>query len=107
MQKEQAMATTLEELEKRLIALEQELAKLRDKVEPPPDPKPWWWDIPMLREARAQQAAISAAVAEAYEKMGITGPPVGPEKLKEMMLASNIDPNDNAFTREILAMREE
>jgi len=100
------MATTLEELEKRVAALEQEVAALRGKAEPP-RPARFGDNIPLIREARAQQAAISAAVAEAYAKMGITGPPVGPEKLKEMMLASKIDPNDNAFTREILAMREE
>jgi hypothetical protein len=101
------MATTLEELEKRVIALEQEVAALRGQAEPVPDPKPWWWDVPMLREARAQQAAISAAAAEAFAKMGITGPPVGHEKLREMMLAGGVDPNDNAFSREIIAMREE
>jgi hypothetical protein len=100
------MATTLEELEKRVMALEQEVAVLRGKAGPPERAR-FGDNIPMIREARAQQPAISAAVAEAYAKMGITGPPVGPEKLREMMLASGVDPNDNAFTREILAMREE
>jgi hypothetical protein len=100
------MATTLEELEKRVMALEQEVAVLRGKAEPPS--KPLAGDhIPMLREARAQQAAISAAVAEAYAKMGITQKPVGPEKLREMMLADGVDPNDSAASREIIAMREE
>ncbi|HZT80877.1 MAG TPA: hypothetical protein VFA26_11665 [Gemmataceae bacterium] len=100
------MATTLEELEKRVIALEQEVAKLRGQAEPPR--KPLAGDYaPMLRKAREQQAAISAAVAEAYAKMGITTAPVGPEKLREMMLADGVDPNDNAFSREIIAMREE
>jgi hypothetical protein len=107
MRKEQAMATTLEDLEKRVIALEQELLALRSKLDLPPDPKPWWWDIPMIRKSREQQAAVSAAVAEAYEKMGITASPVGPEKLQEMMLADGVDPNDNSASREIIAMREE
>jgi hypothetical protein len=107
MRKEKAMPTTLEDLEKRVVALEQELAKLRGEAEPPPDPKPWWWDVPMLRKSREEQAALSAVVAEAFAKMGISGPPVGHDKLMEMMLASGVDPNDNAFTREILAMREE
>ncbi len=101
------MATTLEELEKRVTALEQEMAKVRGEAAPPPDPKPWWWDIPMLRKSREQQAELSAAVAKAFAEMGITGPPVGHDKLMEMMLASGVDPNDNAFSREILAMREE
>jgi hypothetical protein len=100
------MATTLEELEKRVAALEQDVAALRCKDEPQ-RPTRLGDNIPMIREARAQQAAISAAVAEAYAKMGITGPPVGPEKLKEMMLACGVDPNDNSASREIIAMREE
>ncbi len=100
------MVTTLEELERRVVALEQEMAMLRGTAEAPR--KPLAGDnIPMIREARAQQAAISAAVAKAYAEMGITGPPVGPEKLKEMMLADGVDPNDNAASREIIAMREE
>lgn len=97
---------TLEELERRVAALEQEVAALRGQAEPPKRVR-FGDNIPLIREARAQQPAISAAVAEAYAKMGITGPPVGPEKLKEMMLACGVDPNDNAASREIIAMREE
>jgi hypothetical protein len=100
------MATTLEELEKRVAALEQEVAVLRGKAEPPKVVR-LGDNIPLIREARAQQAAISAAVAEAYAKMGITGPPVGHDKLMEMMLASGVDPNDNAASREVIAMRDE
>src|SRR5262245_30459912 len=97
---------TLEELERRVAALEQEVAALRGKAEPP-KPARFGDNIPLIREARAQQAAISAAVAEAFAKMGITGPPVGHEKLMEMLLADGVDPNDNAASREIIAMREE
>jgi hypothetical protein len=104
--KERTMATTLEELEKRVEALEREVAALRGKAEPPKVTR-FGDNIPMIREARAQQAAISAAVAEAYAKMGITAAPVPPEKLEEMMLADGVDPNDNAFSREIIAMRDE
>ena len=101
------MATTLEELEKRVIALEQEVAKLRGDAPTPPDPKPWWWDIPMLRKSREQQAELSAIAAKVFAEMGITGPPVGHDKLMEMMLACGVDPNDNAASREVIAMREE
>jgi hypothetical protein len=100
------MATTLEELEKRVAALEQEAASLRGKSEPPKVVRAGD-NVPLIREARAQQAAISAAAAEAFAKMGITGPPVGHEKLMEMMLADGVDPNDNACSRELIAMRDE
>ena len=53
------------------------------------------------------RARYDYTVAKLYAKMGITGPPVGNEKLTEMMLADGVDPNDNAFSREIIAMREE
>jgi hypothetical protein len=101
------MATTLEDLEKRVIAPEQELLALHSKLDLPPDPKPWWWDIPMLRKARESQAAISAAAEEAFAKMGVTGPPVSHEKLMEMMLADGVNPNDNAASRELIATRDE
>jgi hypothetical protein len=100
------MATTLEELEKRVAALEQEVSALRGKPGPPRTRR-FGDNIPLIREARAQQAAISAAVAEAFAKMGITGTPVGPERLREMMLADGVNPNDNPASREIIAMREE
>lgn len=100
------MATTLEELEKRVVALEQEMAKLRGDAAPP-DPKPWWWDVPMLRRSWEQQAELSAIAAKVFAEMGVTEPPVSHEKLMEMMLAGGIDPNDNAASRELIAMREE
>ncbi|HEX5270825.1 MAG TPA: hypothetical protein VFW33_10075 [Gemmataceae bacterium] len=100
------MATTLEELERRVAELETEVAALRGKPVPE-KPARFGDNIPLIREARAQQAAISAAVAEAYAKMGITEVPVGPERLREMMLADGVDPNDNTGSREIIAMREE
>jgi hypothetical protein len=101
------MATTLEELENRVVALEQEVAALRREAAPPPEPKPWWWDIPMIRKSREQQAELSAIAAKVFAEMGVTGPPVGHDKLMEMLRASAIDPNDNAFSREVIAMRDE
>lgn len=60
-----------------------------------------------LREAKANQAAISAAVAKAFAEMGITGEPIGAEEVQAMMLACGINPEDNEFSRGIIEMREE
>src|SRR5262249_31950158 len=102
------MAMTLEELEKRLAAVEQEVKELRQMHERRLVEETTAQLRPrLLREARASQPAISAAVDKAFKEMGITGEPVGHEKLREMMAASGINPEDNFFSREIIAMREE
>ena len=61
----------------------------------------------LWREAGLHQAEISAAAAAAFAEMGISGAPVGPEKLREMMLADGVNPEDNQFSRGIIEMREE
>jgi hypothetical protein len=102
------MATTLEELEMRVVQIERELARLRHRVESlPHEETPAERGARLLREAKASQAAIGAAVAKAYAEIGITGEPVGPETLREMMAACGVKAEENVFTREIIAMRDE
>jgi len=102
------MATTLEELERRITRMEQELARLQQLVE-----KPLQTEIPaergaqLLREAQRNQATISAAIAQAFAEMGLTGEPIGAEKVQEMMRACGIQPDANEFSQCIIAMREE
>jgi hypothetical protein len=102
------MPLTLEDLEKRLAALEQEVAYLRQRLEgPPADETALQRGHRLWREAKASQAAISAITEKVFAEMGITGEPVSHEELRKMMLEAGVDPNDNAFSREIIAMREE
>ena len=102
------MATTLEELERRMTRMEQELARLQRLVEQPSQEEmPAERGAQLLREAQRNQAAISAAVAKAFEEMGITGEPVSAEQVQEMMRACGVQPDDNAFSQGIIAMREE
>src|SRR5438093_652991 len=101
------MAATVKELERRLAQVEQKVDRLQQLVEKPREETPAERGARMLREAAASQPAISAAVARAFEQMGISGEPVGHEKLREMMEACGIKPEDNLFSREIIAMREE
>jgi DNA-binding transcriptional regulator LsrR (DeoR family) len=61
----------------------------------------------LLREASLNQDRIAASWAAAMREMGISGEPVGPEKLREMMLADGVNPEDNQFSRGIIEMREE
>lgn len=101
------MAATVEELEKRLEQVEEKLARLQQLVEKPLDETPAQRGARMLRDARANQAAISAGWAKAMEEMGIHGEPIGAEKVQEMMLACGINPEDNEFSRTLIEMREE
>jgi hypothetical protein len=102
------MATTLAELEKRLAAVEQEVARLRQQVNllaVEEAPAEGW--ARLVRESRASQPALSSAFAKAFKEMGIIGEPIGAEKVQEMMRACGIKPEENVFSREIIAMREE
>jgi hypothetical protein len=102
------MATTVQELERRLAQVEREMTRLRQRVEQAlPAELPSDRGARLLHEAAASQPAVTAAAAEAFAEMGITGAPVGPEKLREMMAACGIHTEENPFSREIEAMREE
>lgn len=64
-------------------------------------------DPSQSHDAARQQAQLTAAWNETLRQMGISGAPVSAEKLRQMMIASGVNPEDNEFSREIIAMREE
>ena len=98
---------TLEQLERRLTVVEQELAVLRKiLVEAMTDPRACNQPRMML-ESRLNQPALSAAVEKTCKEMGLVGEPPGIEKLREMLLAAGVNPEDNEFSREIDAGRGE
>lgn len=102
------MASAVEDLEKRLNTLEQEVAALRQMLECwAKDETPAQRGARLLREAKANQGVISAAVARAYAELGITGQPIGAENVQKMVAACGFKPEDNEFSRGIVAMREE
>ena len=92
------MTTTIEELEKRVAALERELRDVRQILQV--------WTEPML-ETEEQQAEALAVWERVKEEMGIRGEPIGAEKLQQMMLAEGIKPEENILSRGIIDMREE
>jgi hypothetical protein len=61
----------------------------------------------LLREARAGQAQFVAGWKEFMKELGLRGKPIGARKLRAMLLREGSKPNDNAFSRGIIAMREE
>lgn len=97
------MAATLEELEQRLSKVEQVITLWQ----PHSDESPAERGARLLRNAELQQPYIAAAWAKMMEEMGISGEPIGAEKLQEMMIAEGVNPEDNEFSRGIIEMREE
>jgi hypothetical protein len=102
------MPLTLEALEQRLMAVEKELRELKQLVTTRfAEEATAQRGARLLREAKANQAALSAGIAKAFAEMGITGEPIGAEKVQEMMRACGVNPDDNEFSRGIIEMREE
>ena len=98
------MTTTLEELEKRLTSVEQELALLRAVIDPHlKNTSP----ARLSREMEPGRNDLAEGWAKFMQKLGITNAPIGAEKLQELMLASGIKPEANALSRAISEMREE
>jgi hypothetical protein len=91
------MAATLEELEGRITALEREMRDLREQVTSPAGAS--------VPTGAAQ--SWGAAWARLLQQAGIQGQPVGAENVQKMVAACGFKPEDNAFSKEILAMREE
>lgn len=101
------MATTIAELEQRVAALERELSSLRQLIE-----ARLTKEIPADADADIQDfdrnhEEFAAGWARFMKEAGISGTPIGAEALRARMLASGIKPEDNAFSRGIIEMREE
>lgn len=97
------MAVTLEELDQRLTIIEEELALRRALTVETPAQR----GARLLRRAKLEQPRMSATMAKVLADLGISGEPVGAEKLQEMMLADGVNPEENEFSRGIIEMREE
>lgn len=102
------MATLLEELEKRVAALEREMAVLRQQQQSPTGAGRFGDDIPMIRDARAQQPVLDTITARVFAEMGIPEEPaISIEQLRRLMIEGGVKLEENAASREIIRMREE
>jgi hypothetical protein len=107
------MSEELADLQRRVAALEREVAELRlatgaaapDDDEPPDE---LTRQIPMLREAWKNRHKYAEAWRQFMRHLGIEHvKPIGAEKLRQMMIERGFDPNSNEFSRGIIEMREE
>jgi hypothetical protein len=103
------MSETLESVERRLAAVERELADVKERLLllTPGEEAPAGRNVRMLREARLDQAALAVTAQEVFAALGISREPVEAEAAQQRMLAEGVRPEDNIFSRGILEMREE
>jgi len=99
------MAITLQSLEKRLSAMERDVAEVRAELARSHGSANR--GARLIQEAHAQHAAAIAAWQAVRERLGIQGQPMGAKQFRQRLLATGMDPNDNAFSRDLIAMREE
>ena len=101
---------TLEILEQKVAALEQELAQLKVGLSgdaPAQQPREPSRGARLIREAAESHNDVAAGWQKLLENLGIQGQPIGAKKQREVLLANGINPDDNEFSRDIIAMREE
>ncbi len=104
------MTTTIDELLIRTDRIEQELAEVRQALEefrPTKSLTPEERAAARLERVRSKNEKLTLLIDKAFEKMGITGEPIGAEKLQEMLAAEGVEPEENSFSRGIIKMREE
>jgi hypothetical protein len=101
---------TLETLEQRLAALEQEVSRLKTRLAREAfaqDASEESLGAHLMREAKEGHADFVAGWRAFMGAVGIKRQPVGAKKLREMLLQAGINPEDNECSRGIIAMRDE
>jgi hypothetical protein len=101
---------TLETLEERLTAVEQEVTRLTAalrRLSPPREPGDESRVARLIRQAEESRAATIAAAERVMKRLGIEGPPIDAKAVRESIIAGGLDPSSNEFSRELIAMREE
>jgi hypothetical protein len=105
LKKGQVMAITLQILEQRLTALERELADL--KAELGRSANSATRGARLIQASQDQHAAVVAAWQAVRERLDIQGQPMGAKQFRQRLVAAGMNPDDNSFSRELIAMREE
>jgi predicted nucleic acid-binding Zn-ribbon protein len=107
--KERMMSDNLESMERRLSAVERELADVRERLRqlmPEEEALPGR-NVRMLHEAQIKQAALAETAQAVFASLGISPERIEAEAAQRQMLAEGVRPEDNSFRRSIVEMREE
>ena len=94
-----AILRRLEELEQELEELRKALAGAGEGTSPGREGTP---PIRALNKGELQDT-----VGRAFREMGVRAHPIGAEEVQRRLLAYGVNPEENAFSRELLALRGE
>ncbi len=108
------MSETVETLAKRLDRLEVTVQQMSDKLsrlteestaqqKPPEKPKT---DVEIIKEMAIDKRPLSQAIRKIIERTGIDEELIPIEELQQRMARHGIRPEDNEFSRAIIAERE-
>jgi len=90
-----------------LMTDERMIALLQQDMRETPAETPAERGARLLRIARQQEEQWVTGWAAAMKDLGISGEPIGAEKVQEMIASCGFKPEDNEFSRGIIQMREE
>lgn len=97
------MAKTIEELESALGCLEQEIVRLKTEIDELRSRT-----LPDSGEkAKTENEQLSLLLEQAFDQMGVSGKPIGAEKVRQMMRECGVEPEERLFSRSIIEFREE
>ena len=104
------MSETVETLAKRLDRLEATMQQMSDQLSlltarqnPPEKPKT---GVEVIKEMAIDKRPLAEGFRKLMDRMGISGEPIPAEQLQERMVRNGIRPEDNEFSRAIIAERE-
>jgi hypothetical protein len=102
------MSTSVNELDKRVTALEQQLAQFREtKKRDSTAMTPAERGAALLRDSPRVHDELLRGWTRALQQMGISGTPVGAERLQQMIREAGVKSENCEFSRELIEMREE
>lgn len=97
------MAKTIEELESALGCLEREIVRLKTEIDELRSRT-----LPDSGEkAKTENEQLSLLLEQALDQMGVSGEPIGAEKVRQMMRECGVEPEERLFSRSIIEFREE
>jgi len=103
------VSDTLENMERRLLAVEGELADVRERLSrlAPEEETLHGRNVRILHEAQINLAALADTAQMVFTSLGISCEPIEAEAVQQQMLAEGVRAEDNSFSRDIIEMREE